>query len=143
MECPRVLLVDDHVLFTDGLAKILRPHCEIVGTAHDGEAAVTAAERLRPDIIILDISLPRLNGIEVARRIQRLGTPSRIVFCTMYSEPTLVTEAIRAGAAGYVLKTAAGTEMIRALEEVVQGRSYFSSGIGPEGVAGAEITLPS
>src|SRR5262245_59569521 len=106
-------------MFTDGLRRILSPHFEIVGTAEDGAAAVTAAERLRPDVVILDISMPVLHGIKAARKLQQLEMPCRIVFCTMHNDPALVREALRAGAAGYVLKNAAGSEMICALREIL------------------------
>jgi len=126
---PRVLLGDDHVMFTDGLRSILSTHCEIVGTAEDGEKVIAAAQQLHPDVIILDISMPVLNGIKAARRLQTLGTSSKIVFCTMQTDPAFVTEAFRAGAQGYVLKNAATSEIVVALNEVLQGRTYISLGM--------------
>jgi len=126
---PRVLLGDDHVMFMDGLRSILRTHCEIVGTAEDGEKVIAAAQQLHPDVIILDISMPVLNGIKAARRLQTLGTSSKIVFCTMQTDPAFVTEAFRAGAQGYVLKNAATSEIVVALNEVLQGRTYISLGM--------------
>ena len=126
---PRVLLGDDHVMFMDGLRSILRTHCEIVGTAEDGEKVIAAAQQLHPEVIILDISMPVLNGIRAARRLQTLGTSSKIVFCTMQSDPVFVTEAFNAGAKAYVLKNAAASEIIVALNEVIQGHTYICRGM--------------
>jgi DNA-binding NarL/FixJ family response regulator len=126
VERPTVLLGDDHVMFTDGLRTILNPHFEIVGTAENGEDLVAAAERLHPDVIVLDISMPLLNGIKAARKLQTMGTSSKIVFCTMQTDPVFVTEAFHAGAVGYVLKSAAGSEIIAAISEALHGRTYVS-----------------
>ncbi|HXY08276.1 MAG TPA: response regulator transcription factor [Terriglobales bacterium] len=126
MERPRVLLGDDHVMFTDGLRSFLNPHVEVVGTAEDGEQVITAVQRLHPDVVILDISMPVLNGIKAARKLREVGTSSKIIFCTMQTDPAFVTEALNSGATGYVLKTAAGSEMIAAIHEVIQGRTYIS-----------------
>jgi DNA-binding NarL/FixJ family response regulator len=123
---PRLLLVDDHVMFTEGLSAILSPHFEIAGIVEDGEAALAAAARLHPDIIVLDVAMAGLNGIKVARRLQAAGSSSRIVFCTMHADPEFVKEAFAAGAKGYVLKSDAGTEIIVAISEALENRTYVS-----------------
>jgi len=127
MERLRVLLADDHVMFMEGLRSILNPYCDVVGTAENSSNALAAADRLRPDVIVLDISIPEINGIRTARLLQERGTSAKIIFCTMHSDPVLVEEAFRIGAAGYVLKTDAGGEIIAAIAEVAQGRKYVSA----------------
>jgi DNA-binding NarL/FixJ family response regulator len=122
----RLLLVDDHVMFTEGLRAILSTDFAIVGVVEDGESALAASERLRPDVIVLDVSIPRLNGIKVARRLQAAGTSAKIVICTMHADPEFVKEAFDAGAKGYVLKSDAGTEIIVAISEALEDRFYVS-----------------
>src|SRR5690349_8232682 len=100
MNLPRVLLADDHAMFAEGLCSILGPHFEIVGTAADGEQEIAAVQRLHPDVVVMDISMPLLNGIKAARKLQEIGTSSKIIFLTMVGDPAFVTEAFRAGAAG-------------------------------------------
>lgn len=126
MNLPRVLLADDHAMFTEGLRSILGPHFEIVGTATDGEQVIAAVQRLHPDVVVMDISMPLLNGIKAARKLQKMGTSAKIIFLTMVGDPAVVTEAFHAGAAGYVLKIWAGSEIITAIREALQGRTYVS-----------------
>jgi DNA-binding NarL/FixJ family response regulator len=123
---PRLLLCDDHALVLEGLRAMLERTYEIVGTAADGRAGVAAAEELQPDIVLLDISMPILNGIEAARRIRKLVPKTRVIFVTMYSDATFVHEAFRAGASGYVVKTAAAKELTTAIQEVSKGRIYIT-----------------
>jgi len=136
MNLPRVLLADDHAMFTEGLRSILEPHVEIVGTASDGEQVILAVQRLHPDVVVMDISMPLLNGIKAARKLQEVGTSSKIIFLTMVGDPAFVTEAFHAGAAGYVLKSSAGSEIIIAIREALQGRTYVSPRVrGPSAVS--------
>ena len=128
---PRVLLGDDHVPFNDKLRSLLTPHFDVVGAAHDGEEVIAAAQRLRPDVIVLDISMPVLNGLKAARRLKETGMLTKIVFCTMHAEATFVREAFDAGATGYVVKTAAATEMISAIREALRDHPYVSPSILP------------
>jgi len=123
---PRVLLGDDHAMFSEGLRGILEPHFEIVGTAGNGLELVAVAERLKPDVVVMDISMPLLNGIAAARKLQKMAGPPRIVFLTMHSDATFATEAFRAGAAGYVLKSSSGSEIVAAIKEAVLGRTHIS-----------------
>ena len=126
MSGPRVLLADDHVLLLGAFAKLLADECEIVGCASDGRALVADAERLKPDLIVLDISMPLLNGLEAGRQIRQKLRDVKLVFLTMNEDPDLVAEAFRSGASGYLLKRSAATELGRAIREVMLGRSYVT-----------------
>jgi DNA-binding NarL/FixJ family response regulator len=129
MERPRVLLGDDHVMFTDLLRSFLNRHFEVVGTAEDGEQVIAAVKQLHPDIVILDISMPVLNGIKAARKLREVGASSKIIFCTMQTDSAFLTEALNSGATGYVLKNAACSELIAAIHAVIQGCTYISVGM--------------
>ena len=127
MARPRVLLGDDHVMFCEGLRSILEPHFEVVGIAENGQELVTATERLQPDVVVADVSMPLLNGIGAARKLQKTKRPPKIVFLTMHADATFATEAFRAGASGYVLKSSSGSEIVTAIQEAIQGRTHISA----------------
>lgn len=129
MARPRLLVADDHRLVAEGICKLLDPEFEISETVYDGRAAVEAFQRLQPDVLLLDIGLPLLNGIEVARKIRRTFSSARIIFITMHSDRLYVEEAFAAGASGYVLKSAAPREMNDAIRDVLGGRYYVSPAI--------------
>jgi len=126
MGLPRVLLVDDHKMFLEGLASILKTHCEMVGMAVNGEDAVAAAQGLQPDVIVMDVSMPVLNGLEATRRLQELKTQSKIILVSMHTDPAYAAAALEAGASGFVLKTHAASEIIFAIQEALQGRTHVS-----------------
>ena len=126
MKRPRVLLGDDHNIILEGLRSILEPHFEVVGAVGDGRALVAAAEQLHPDVIIADISMPLLNGIEAARQLQKSQERAKIIFLTMHPDATYATEAFRAGASGYVLKSSAAAELVTAIQEALKGRVYVT-----------------
>ena len=126
MAKPRVLLADDHALLLGAYEKLLTGECEIVGNVGDGRALVAAAESLKPDLIILDISMPLLNGLEAARQIKRAQNGVKLVFVTMNEDPGLAAEAFRAGANAYLLKSSAWAELLTAIREVLRGRSYVT-----------------
>jgi len=126
MALPRVLLADDHTIVADGLRSLLNQHFDLVGTVGDGEALVEAARRLRPDIIVSDISMPELSSLDALRRLNEDPPGARMIFLTMHADADLATEAFRAGAAGYLVKHSAGDELITAIHEVLQGRFYLS-----------------
>ena len=126
MPRPRVLLADDHALLLGAFEKLLTPECDVVGQVSDGRALVAEAEKLKPDIVVLDIVMPHLNGLEAGRKIKQTLRGTKLVFLTMNDEPELVTEAFRAGASAYVLKQSAPSELITAIREVMQGRSYVT-----------------
>jgi len=123
---PRVLLGDDHAMFSEGLRRILEPHFDVAGTVENGRDLLAAAERLRPDVIVADISMPLLNGIEAAKRLQQMPHAPKVVFLTMHEDGTFATAAFRAGASGYVLKRSAPSEIITAIQEAIRGRTYIS-----------------
>ncbi len=125
----RILVVDDHPLTRRTVSSLLklRPDFHIVGEATDGFEAVGQAERLQPDIIILDISLPGLNGIDATRQISRVSPNSRVLFLSHYAGPRMIHEALRVGAIGYVAKTDAGGELLKAIGAVAEDEPFVSS----------------
>jgi len=126
MKKPRVLLADDHTLVLDGLRKILEPECEVVGAVEDGRSLLVTAKQLQPDIILLDISMPLLNGVEAARRLRAAAPDAKVIFVTMHADATYVAGAFRAGASGYVLKRCASVELLKAINQVLTGRPYIT-----------------
>lgn len=130
MSRSRVLIADDHSVVVEGLRRILdRPGFEVVGVANDGRTLIRAAEKLRPDVIITDLAMPRLNGIDAAREIHRRNPNLKIIFLTMHAEVPYATAALGAGASGYVLKSAAGEELIDAIDAALKGRIHISKSI--------------
>ena len=123
---PRILLADDHELLLGAFEKLLSGEFDVVGQATDGRALVAAADRLKPDVIVLDISMPLLNGLEAGRQIKRKHKDVKLIFVTMVEDPDLATEAFRIGAVGYLLKRSAASELTTAIREVVLGRSYVT-----------------
>src|ERR1035437_3521995 len=126
---PRVLLGDDHAMFSEGLRRILEPQFEIVGTAETGLDLVAAAERLRPAVVVADLSMPLLNGIGVARRLKKAANPPKIILLTMHADPTLATEGFKAGVSAYVLKSSPASEIVTAIQEALRGRIYISPAV--------------
>jgi DNA-binding NarL/FixJ family response regulator len=126
MRKPRVLLADDHTIVVEGVRSLLEDEFEFVGAVNDGRALLDAARKLKPDVIVADISMPLLNGLDAARQLKRDGVTAKIIFLTMHAEAQLATEAFRAGASGYLLKSSAGEELITAIHEVVKGRAYVT-----------------
>lgn len=132
MNRTRVLLADDHRMFLVGLQRLLEPEFEVVGAVEDGRALLAAAARLQPDVVIADISMPLLNGIEAARQLGNVAGRARLVFLTMHADPLIQNEAFRAGAAGYVLKQAAPDELMNAIRQVLAGQVYGAAALGAE-----------
>ncbi|HEU4890511.1 MAG TPA: response regulator transcription factor [Vicinamibacterales bacterium] len=126
MKGTRVLLADDHTLLLGAFEKLLSDECDVVGQVSDGRALVAAAEQLKPDVIVLDISMPLLNGVEAARQIKQKLKTVKLVFLTMNEDADLAAEAFRAGASAYLLKRSATSELPLAIREVMQGRSYVT-----------------
>jgi DNA-binding NarL/FixJ family response regulator len=126
MSLPRVLLADDHVLLLEAFERLLAPECEVVGAVSDGQALLDAAARLRPDVAVIDIAMPLLNGIDAARRLKQMNPDMRIVFLTMNEDPDLAAEAFRAGGSGYLLKRSAASELLVAIREAMKRRSYVT-----------------
>lgn len=121
-----VLLADDHSLVLAGIRSILEPSYEVLGMVDNGRALIEAAVRLKPQVILLDISMPELNGIEAARQLRKLVPGARLIFVTMHTDATFIREAMRAGASGYVAKHSAAKELVTAIEEVLQGHTYLT-----------------
>jgi len=126
MSHPTVLLADDHQILVEGLRGLLEPEFELLDTVEDGRALVRQALALKPDVIVADISMPLLNGIDAARQIIKDAPTSRIIFLTMHSDVAYATEAFRAGASGYVLKRSAAAELVTAIREVLKGGAYVT-----------------
>ncbi len=126
MKKPRVLMADDHSLILAGLRKLVEVESEVVGTVEDGRALVEAAQKLQPDLILLDISMPLLNGLEAARQLRVLVPESKLIFLTMHASPTYATEAFQAGASGYLLKRSAASELSVAIRSVLRGQHYLT-----------------
>jgi DNA-binding NarL/FixJ family response regulator len=133
---PRVLLADDHALLLGAFEKLLADDCDIVGQVSDGRALVAAADRLKPDIVVLDISMPLLNGLEAARQIKHNLRNVKLIFVTMNEDTDLAAEAFRAGASAYILKQSATPELLTAIREVMEGHSYVTPLI-TEGLVGS------
>jgi DNA-binding NarL/FixJ family response regulator len=133
---PRVLLADDHALLLGAFEKLLAGECDIVGQVSDGRALVAAAEQTKPDVVVLDISMPLLNGLEAGRQIKQRLRNIKLVFLTMNEDADLAAEAFRSGASAYLLKRSAASELATAIHEVMQGRSYVTPLI-TEGLVGS------
>ena len=123
---PRVLIADDHSIVAEGLRALLETSCDVVGVVSDGRELLEQAPRLRPEVIVLDIGMPLLNGLDAAERLRRSVPSAKLVFLTMNDDPNLAAAALNLGAVGYVLKHAAASELVKALSEVLQGKSYVT-----------------
>jgi DNA-binding NarL/FixJ family response regulator len=128
----RVLLADDHTLVAEGLGSLLREEFELVGQASDGRALLGLASELNPDVVVTDITMPLLNGLDAIRELRQVVPAARMVVVTMHADPRMAAEALRAGASGYVLKHSAGHELIQAVREVTRGRVYITPLIAHE-----------
>jgi DNA-binding NarL/FixJ family response regulator len=123
---PTILLADDHAIVADGLRSLLSTDFDLVGVVRDGRSLLESAVRLKPEVIISDISMPLLNGLDAVRQLKKSGCSSKVIALTMHSEPDLASRAFRAGVSGYILKHAAGEELIEAIGEVLKGRIYLT-----------------
>lgn len=133
---PRVLLADDHTLVLEGFRRIVEQRCEVVGAVEDGRALLETAVRLRPDLILLDISMPLLNGVDAGRQIKKLLPDVKLIFVTMHADPAYVSEAFKAGASAYLLKRSAARELDQAIEAVLKGQYFVTSLLTREIVTG-------
>jgi DNA-binding NarL/FixJ family response regulator len=133
-----VMLADDHQVLRDGLKTLLeaQPDIRVVGAAADGVEAVAAAAKLKPDVVVMDISMPDMNGVEAARRIHAARAETRIVMLSMHSDAEHVYRALEAGATGYLLKNSAGSELVTAVRAVHAGRRYLTEKINELVIAG-------
>lgn len=123
---PRVLLADDHAIVAEGLARIIGDVADLVGQVNDGVHLVEEARRLRPDIVVADITMPGMSGIDAMRELKADGSAARFIFLTIHAEGRLAAEAMRSGASGYLLKQAAGHELLHAIRAVMGGGTYLT-----------------
>lgn len=126
---PRILIADDHLLVAEGIHKLLESEVEVVGIHSDGRSLVRAVSDTHPDLIIIDISLPLLNGLDAARQIKQLDAKAKILILTMHADQAFVVEAFRVGVAGYVLKQSLSNELQHAVQEVLKGNTYISPSV--------------
>lgn len=128
---PRVLVADDHQMVAEGISHLLSGGYDLLGVVHDGRTLLARLEEERPDIVLSDVSMPDMSGIEAMKAANAKGLQSAFIFMTIHREPALVREAMELGARGYVLKASAGEELLRALKDVMEGRIYVSSELWP------------
>lgn len=131
-----ILLADDHTILTEGLVSLLKDRFDVVGTVADGRLLVEAAQRLRPDVIVTDINMPGMSGLEALAQLKKSGIDSRVIILTMHGEPEVATKAMRAGASGFLLKHSAGEELIDAIQEVLHGRVYLTPAVTKDVIEG-------
>jgi DNA-binding NarL/FixJ family response regulator len=123
---PRVLLADDHRLIREAFTRLIESECEVVGGVADGRAVLAEAPKLQPDIVVMDVAMPLLNGLDAARQLRQLMPKVKVIFLTMSEDPDIATEAFRVGAAAFLLKNSAAAELLTAIREVSRGRSYVT-----------------
>ena len=126
MQRTRVILADDHKMILDALKNLIEPEFEVVGTFGDGHALVEGAPDLKPQVIVLDVGMPTMNGISAGQRLRQLMPNIKLIYLTMNEDPDLAAEAFRLGAKGYLLKSSAGSELLDALRAVIRGGSYVT-----------------
>jgi DNA-binding NarL/FixJ family response regulator len=136
MPKPRVIIADDHTLLAEAFEKLLAPECDVVAKAADGRALLAAVQEFRPDVVILDVAMPLLNGLDAGRRIKQSHPSVKLVFVTMNEDPDLAAEAFRAGGSAYLLKRSAGSELLVAIREAMRHRSYVTP-LVTEGMLGS------
>jgi DNA-binding NarL/FixJ family response regulator len=141
MALPRAILADDHTILVEAFRKLLEPQCEVVGTASDGRALLETAPQLKPDVIVVDIGMPLMNGLEAGWRLKQLMPAAKIIFLTMNEDPDLAMEAMRCGASGYLLKSSAASELTQAIQMALKGKSYVTPQIA-RGMQKAFINNP-
>lgn len=132
LQRPRVLLADDHRLVAEGVKSLLAADFELVGVVEDGRALVAAAQTLQPDVIVADISMPRLNGFDALTRLRQDNPRARVVFLTMHQDVVYARRALEAGALGYVLKHSAPAELIAAIRAALEGKTYLTPALAGE-----------
>jgi DNA-binding NarL/FixJ family response regulator len=136
MPKPRVILADDHTLLLEAFEKLLASECDVIAKVGDGRALVAAVQEHHPDVVVLDLAMPLLNGLEAARQIKQFDKAVRLVFVTMNEDPDLAAEAFRAGGSAYLLKRSAGSELLTAIREAMKHRSYVTP-LVTEGMLGS------
>ena len=141
MKLPRVLLADDHTMLLEAFRRLLEGRCEVVGAVSDGRALLRDAPLLKPDVLVVDIGMPLLNGLEAGRRLKEMLPSVKLIFLTMNEDADLAAEAMRSGASAYLLKNSAASELFRAIEDVLKGKTYVTPKIA-RGMEEAFIRYP-
>jgi DNA-binding NarL/FixJ family response regulator len=126
MTLPRVILADDHTIIAEAFCKLLEGHADVVAIVSDGRTLLESAQQLKPDVVLLDIGMPVMNGLEAGLRLKELMPAVKLIFLTMNEDPELAVEAMRSRASGYLLKSSAGSELIRAIDMALKGRTYVT-----------------
>jgi len=132
MSRPRILIADDHQILAEGVRGLLEPEFEVVGVVADGRELLTAAKKLKPDVIVADVTMPSLNGIEAAAQLRDAGITAKVVILTMHRDVTYARRAIEAGASGFVLKHSVSSELVTAIREALRGQTYITPMIAGE-----------
>jgi DNA-binding NarL/FixJ family response regulator len=132
MNHPRILIADDHTLICEALRKLIEPQYQVVAIVGDGRALLDAACSLCPDVVLLDVAMPLLNGIDAGRRLKQITPKVKLVYLTMNPDCDVAAEAFRIGASGYLLKTSASTELLKAIEEALRGGRYVTPPVAQE-----------
>src|SRR5215469_4548381 len=127
MARPRVLLADDHVLVAEAFKRVLEPEFDVVATVSDGRSLLEEAQQLKPDVTLLDLGLPLLNGMDAGRQLKKLLPKTKIIVLTMSEDYDLASLALKEWASGYLLKKSAGGELVQAVRDVLKGKSYVTS----------------
>ena len=135
---PRLLLADDHAIFSDALRSLLEKNFEVIGQVSDGRALLDQAAKLKPDLVIVDVGMPVLNGLDAARRIREGNPKVKFIFLTMQNDPHLAAAAMELGHVAFVLKHSGGAELLKAIDEVLRGRSYIAPAMRSEDWAEAK-----
>src|SRR5262245_6691610 len=130
-----VLLADDHAVVADGLASLLRSEFSVVATVTDGSQLLKAVRQFRPDVVVTDMAMPGMSGLDVLRRLKTDGMATKVIVLTMHADVELAAETLRAGAAGFIVKHAAGTELVAAIRSVVRGKTYVTPELAPDVLA--------
>jgi DNA-binding NarL/FixJ family response regulator len=139
---PRLLLADDHPLFLDGVRRLLESKYDVVGMVADGKALITAAQNLQPDVIVVDISMPEMNGLAAAQIIRKTVPAAKFIVLSVHSDQAYAREAFRVGVRGFVSKRGAGAELLTAIKQVLEGRTYVSPLVSPETPGASKETKP-
>ena len=129
----RIVIADDHLRMLEKVTQLLGPEFDVVGTVSDGQALLSAVAELQPDVVILDITMPGINGIEAARQLRQAGSPAKIIFLTIHEDPDFLAEALSTSALGYVVKSRLATDLIPAIHEALANRSFVSAFQAKEG----------
>ena len=142
MRRARILIAEDHTIVMEGLTGLLKGDFDVVGAVSDGRMLVEAAKRLRPDVVVTDISMPGMNGLEACRQLRAESIEAKVIFLTMHGGQ-LATEALQAGASGFLLKQSAGEELVTAIREVLQGHVYLTPAVTRDVIIGMSAGPPT